>query len=107
MTKLSGYRSGSISQRHGSADPDPDPHQNIMDPEHCLPGRATYSQAARAGAASQRQFQLLLDRTYSLLIIIITQIMQDQYSREPMPAYDVQCHAIIPIILSDLLAAHS
>jgi hypothetical protein len=29
--------SGSISQRHGSADPDPDPHQNVTDPEHCLP----------------------------------------------------------------------
>ncbi len=26
----SGY--GSISQRHGSADPDPNPHQNVMDP---------------------------------------------------------------------------
>jgi hypothetical protein len=25
---------GSISQRHGSADPDP--HQNVMDPEHWL-----------------------------------------------------------------------
>ncbi len=24
--------SGSISQRHGSADPDP--HQNVMDPQH-------------------------------------------------------------------------
>jgi hypothetical protein len=34
MTKIAG--SGSISQRHGSADPDPDPHQNIMDPEHWL-----------------------------------------------------------------------
>jgi hypothetical protein len=21
-------------QRHGSADPEPDPHQNVMDPEH-------------------------------------------------------------------------
>ena len=30
MTKIA----GSISQRHGSADPDP--HQNVMDPEHCL-----------------------------------------------------------------------
>ena len=33
--------SGSISQRHGSADPDP--HQNVMDPQHwfllCLLGR--------------------------------------------------------------------
>jgi hypothetical protein len=26
--------SGSISQRHGSLDPDPDPHQNVMDPQH-------------------------------------------------------------------------
>jgi hypothetical protein len=29
----SGPESGFISQRHGSADPDP--HQNVMDPEHC------------------------------------------------------------------------
>jgi hypothetical protein len=28
--------SGSISKRHGSADLDPDPHQNVMDPEHCV-----------------------------------------------------------------------
>jgi hypothetical protein len=34
MTKIagSGSESGSISQRHGSADPDP--HQNVMDPQH-------------------------------------------------------------------------
>jgi hypothetical protein len=32
----SGSASGSISQRHGSADPDP--HQNVMDPEHCYLG---------------------------------------------------------------------
>jgi hypothetical protein len=30
----SGSESGSISQRHGSVDPDP--HQNVMDPEHCF-----------------------------------------------------------------------
>jgi hypothetical protein len=30
----SGSPSGSISRRHGSADPDPDPHQNVMDPQH-------------------------------------------------------------------------
>ncbi len=30
----SGPGSGSISQMHGSADPDP--HQNVMDPQHCL-----------------------------------------------------------------------
>ena len=33
MTKIAG--SGSISQKHGSEDPDPDPPQNVMDPEHC------------------------------------------------------------------------
>jgi hypothetical protein len=37
MTNLAGSESGSISQRHGSEDPDPDPPQNVMDPQHCLP----------------------------------------------------------------------
>jgi len=32
--KIEGSESGSVSQRHGSADPDP--HQNVMDPQHCL-----------------------------------------------------------------------
>jgi hypothetical protein len=31
MSKIEGSGSESISQRHGSADPDPDPHQNVMD----------------------------------------------------------------------------
>jgi hypothetical protein len=37
MTKIagSGSESGSISQKHGSADPDLDPPQNVMDPVHC------------------------------------------------------------------------
>ncbi len=35
MTKIAGSGSGSIIQRHGSADPDPDPLQNVMDPQHC------------------------------------------------------------------------
>ncbi len=30
-------KSGSISQKHGSADPDSDPCQNVMDPQHCFP----------------------------------------------------------------------
>jgi hypothetical protein len=33
MMKIEG--SGSNSQRHGSADPDPDLYQNVMDPQHC------------------------------------------------------------------------
>jgi hypothetical protein len=32
MTKIAG--SGSFSRRHGSADPDP--YQNVMDPQHCI-----------------------------------------------------------------------
>ena len=40
MTKKagSGSKSGSISQRHGSADLDPDPPQNVLDPQHCTVG---------------------------------------------------------------------
>jgi hypothetical protein len=34
MTKIAGSGSESISQRHGSADPDPP--QNVMDPQHCF-----------------------------------------------------------------------
>jgi hypothetical protein len=34
MMKVEGSASGSIIQRHGSADPDP--HQNVMDPQHWL-----------------------------------------------------------------------
>jgi hypothetical protein len=34
----SGSESESISQRHGTADPDP--HQNVMDPEHWFSVRA-------------------------------------------------------------------
>jgi len=44
MTKIaeSGSESGFISQRHESSDPNPDPdldpHQNVMDPQHCQYG---------------------------------------------------------------------
>ena len=34
MMKIEGSASGSISQGHGSADLDSDPHQNVMDPQH-------------------------------------------------------------------------
>jgi hypothetical protein len=47
--KIEGSESGSgfISQRHGSADPnpDPDPHQIVMDPQHCYAG--CYERIAR------------------------------------------------------------
>jgi hypothetical protein len=31
-----GVGSGSFIQRYGSGDPDPDPHQNVTDPQHCF-----------------------------------------------------------------------
>ena len=34
LTKRPG--SGSVSQMYGSTDPDLDPYQNVMDPQHCL-----------------------------------------------------------------------
>ncbi len=34
MMKIEGSASGSISQRHGSAESEPDPHKNVMDPQH-------------------------------------------------------------------------
>jgi hypothetical protein len=42
VTKIAGsgseFGSGSINQKHGSEDLDPDPPQNVMDPEHCPNG---------------------------------------------------------------------
>jgi hypothetical protein len=34
--QMHGSKSGSIGQMHGSAHPDPDPQQNVMDPQHSL-----------------------------------------------------------------------
>jgi hypothetical protein len=73
MTKIAGSRYGSLSQRHGSADPDP--YKNVMDPQHCPAGcdferygqsmlPALTDHTACPGlycsAASVWQFQLLL-----------------------------------------------
>ena len=44
MTKIvgSGSAFGSISQRHGSADQNPDPHKNVMDRNTGFSSPATY-----------------------------------------------------------------
>jgi hypothetical protein len=39
--------SGSISQRHGSADPDPSPRQNVMDPQHWVQHNLGYGLRSR------------------------------------------------------------
>ncbi len=52
MTKIPG--SGSISQRHGSADPDPDRHQNdAMDQQHWDPDPYDFGPPG-PGSVSQR-----------------------------------------------------
>jgi hypothetical protein len=40
--KGSGSESGSISRRHGSADPDPHVRVNVMDPQHWVMACAAY-----------------------------------------------------------------
>ncbi len=51
MTKIAaGSKSGSISQRHGSAYPDPDPHQNVMDPQHCHKGTKAFLKGRQPGS---------------------------------------------------------
>jgi hypothetical protein len=52
MTKIAG--SGSISQRHGSTDPDPDPHQIVMDPENCSELRDPAKFRRKAGGQAGR-----------------------------------------------------
>ncbi len=48
MTKIAGSGTGYISQRHGSGDPDPDPLQNVMDPQHWLRKRTFWGLEKRA-----------------------------------------------------------
>jgi hypothetical protein len=52
----SGSASGSISQRHGSADPDP--HQNVMDPQHCLRETLTQYITLNSGGGGVRTLVL-------------------------------------------------
>jgi hypothetical protein len=53
MTKIAGP--GSISQRHGSTDQDPDQHQNVMDLEHCSELRDPAKFRRKAGGRTGRQ----------------------------------------------------
>jgi hypothetical protein len=47
--KIEGSGFGSHSQRHGSADPDP--HQNVMDPEHwCVPYLQSFLEDGEVGS---------------------------------------------------------
>jgi hypothetical protein len=55
MTKIAEFgsesESGSICQSHGSADPDPDPntHQNVIEPQQRPPGKKTLGYSSPGG----------------------------------------------------------
>jgi hypothetical protein len=53
MTKIAG--SGSISQRHDSEDPDPDPPQNVMDLQHWVAGQCLAYGESRSMPLAVRQ----------------------------------------------------
>ncbi len=70
MTKIagSGSESGSISLKHGSADPDPDPYKNVMDPQHCPISHITMK---TWGLAQKR----VLEKNYNWLFLSRTRII--------------------------------
>jgi hypothetical protein len=70
-TAGSGSASGSISQRHGSADPDP--HQNdVMDPQHCLP----HDDVAHLLEAGNDQGSVVVVEARSALLPTILQVAE-------------------------------
>jgi hypothetical protein len=66
--------SGSICQRHGSADPDqnPNPHQNVMDPEHSEVSVGTFSSVFKDKKSLRSHLTCLLDRRIRCPYKIIT-----------------------------------
>jgi DNA-directed RNA polymerase I subunit RPA1 len=61
MTKIAGFgsESGSICQRHRSADPDP--HQDVMDPKHCLKLRLCAAGILAAQSVGEPSTQMTLN----------------------------------------------
>ena len=51
--------SGSNSQRHGSADPDPNQHKNVMDLQHC--SATVKNRKRREGKREKRRYFFLLE----------------------------------------------
>jgi hypothetical protein len=74
MTTIAGSGSESISQRHGSSDPDPgpDPHQNVIDPQHCctqFTAKLCFSHVPyRRDLGVHTEWQLPLSGVYSIMM---------------------------------------
>jgi hypothetical protein len=92
MTKIAGSGSAtgyeSISQGHGSAGPDPDPHQNVMDPEHCCMDTRTnetsasntknsYANLDALNPPPDARFPYLLTKSCAILMCLLTYGYQD------------------------------
>jgi hypothetical protein len=73
----SGSASGSISQRHESADPYPDQHQNVMDPQHCTALDSEHSYLFRHRLSEHTVHTVF---TLSLLFSIVISIQLAVYS---------------------------
>jgi hypothetical protein len=58
MMKIEGSGYKYTSQRPGSADPDPDPHQNVMYPQHCV-----------------KAFMVVFEERVELLVQVVQMIM--------------------------------
>jgi hypothetical protein len=66
MTKIGGP--GSISQRHGSLDPDP--HHNVMDPQDCFVGMSSTSSPFPPSANTARMSICLTSLSLLLLATV-------------------------------------
>jgi hypothetical protein len=75
MMKKKGSGFGSISQRHGFADTDPDPHQNVMDPQHCI--KTTNFIQAILGKAVAQQDQVSSKKYSSHGPVPLSNVMRD------------------------------
>jgi hypothetical protein len=90
MTKIagsgaaSGSESGSISQRPGSADPDPDPHQNVKDPQHSRQGFSYYFCLVIEGSGSRRSKNMWI-RSTTLALTCLKSLDGDRCCVVPEP----------------------
>jgi hypothetical protein len=57
LTKMAGSGAGAVSQRCGSADPDPGPYQNVTDPQHCILYSKIKVELRPSNVAASRQLE--------------------------------------------------
>ncbi len=67
-----GSASGSVSQKFGSEDPDPDadPYQNVTDPQHCFEPTHFFQMVVKDSEVRQIQRRVLFLQVLDLLMLI-------------------------------------